>query len=179
MYSFPQNILISWIHPICLTVAKRISVKFIMNTLATRVWLTFPRHRHTRKRKLFVPYDASQNHFFYTFSNCFRINRQEYAYRPIPDIINALREMNSIYCHCQLWGILLNREGPNYEVNGSTVFEALTTLYHRAGTLRYWRAVRYCSSLLHHTVDSISPFITTVLVNGKQVGHLIIICKWK
>lgn len=77
--------------------------------------------------------------------------------------------MNSIYCHCQLWGILLNREGPNYEVNGSTVFDALTTLYHRAGTLRYWRAVRYCSSLLHHTVDSISPFITTVLVNGKQL----------
>ncbi|XP_037042140.1 probable phosphorylase b kinase regulatory subunit beta isoform X2 [Bradysia coprophila] len=93
----------------------------------------------------------------------------EYAYRPIPDIITALRELNSIYCQCQLWGILLNREGPNYEVNGSTVSDALTSLYHRAGTLRYWRAVRYCSSLLHHTVDSISPFITTVLVNGKQL----------
>lgn len=77
--------------------------------------------------------------------------------------------MDSLYCQCQLWGILLNREGANYEVNGQTVFEALTKLYHRSGTLRYWRAVRYCSSLLHHTVDSISPFITTVLVNGKQV----------
>lgn len=79
--------------------------------------------------------------------------------------------MKSIYCQCQLWGILLSREGLNYEVNGNTVFEALTTLYHRAGTLRYWRGVRYCSSLLHHTVDSISPFITTVLVNGKQVEY--------
>lgn len=78
--------------------------------------------------------------------------------------------MDSLYCQCQLWGILLNREGANYEVNGQTVFEALTKLYHRSGTLRYWRAVRYCSSLLHHTVDSISPFITTVLVNGKQVN---------
>nr|CAD7197061.1 unnamed protein product [Timema douglasi] len=37
------------------------------------------------------------------------------------------------------------------------------------GCLRYWPAVRYCSSLLRHTVDSISPFITTVLVNGKQL----------
>lgn len=63
----------------------------------------------------------------------------------------------------------MNREGPNYEVNGETVINVLRSLYYRAGTLRYWRAVRYCSSLLHHTVDSISPFITTVLVNGKQL----------
>lgn len=56
------------------------------------------------------------------------------------------------------------------QVNGSTVHESLIAIYHRAGTLRYWRAVRYCSSLLHHIVDSISPFITTVLVNGKQVN---------
>lgn len=77
--------------------------------------------------------------------------------------------MDSIYCQCQLWGIILDREGLNYEINGETVYDSLNSLYHRAGTLRYWRAVRYCSSLLHHTVDSISPFITTVLVNGKQL----------
>lgn len=94
---------------------------------------------------------------------------QEYNNRPLVDIIEALRHMNSIYCQCQLWGIILNREGPNYEINGETVLNALRNLYYRAGTLRYWRAVRYCSSLLHHTVDSISPFITTVLVNGKQL----------
>lgn len=47
--------------------------------------------------------------------------------------------------------------------------QSLTAIYHKAGSLRYWRAVRYCSSLLHHIVDSISPFITTVLVNGKQL----------
>lgn len=80
-----------------------------------------------------------------------------------------------MYIQCQLWGILLNREGSDYEVNGQTVNDALTSLYHRAGTLRYWRVVRYCSSLLHHTVDSISPFITTVLVNGKQVNIYFII----
>lgn len=94
---------------------------------------------------------------------------QEYNSRSLPDIIDALRQTSSIYCQCQLWGIILNREGPNYEVNGDTVINALRGLYYRAGTLRYWRAVRYCSSLLHHTVDSISPFITTVLVNGKQL----------
>lgn len=66
-------------------------------------------------------------------------------------------------------GIVLNREGPHYEINGATVHSLLTNLYYRAGTLRYWRGVRYCSSLLKHIVDSISPFITTVLVNGKQI----------
>lgn len=90
----------------------------------------------------------------------------------MPDIIEALRRSTSIYCQCQLWGILLNREGPNYEVNGETVIDALRGLYYRAGTLRYWRGVRYCSSLLHHTVDSISPFITSVLVSGKQVRKI-------
>lgn len=57
------------------------------------------------------------------------------------------------------------------QVNGASALEALKSLYHSAGVLRHWRAVRYCSSLLNHTVDSISPFITTVLVNGKQVGY--------
>lgn len=64
---------------------------------------------------------------------------------------------------------MLNREGPHYEINGTTVHSLLTNLYYRAGTLRYWRGVRYCSSLMKHIVDSISPFITTVLVNGKQI----------
>lgn len=98
-----------------------------------------------------------------------KISCDAYKERTTPDIISAIGFSESIYCQCQLWGILLNRHGPNYEVHGTTVQEELTMIYHKAGSLRYWRAVRYCSSLLRHIVDSISPFITTVLVNGKQV----------
>lgn len=94
---------------------------------------------------------------------------EEYLKRSTPDVITAIANTESIYGQCQLWGILLQRHGGEYEVHGSTVQEQLTMLYHRSGSLRYWRAVRYCSSLLHHIVDSISPFITTVLVNGKQL----------
>lgn len=36
--------------------------------------------------------------------------------RPIPEIIAALRGTNSIFCQCQLYGIILQREGPYYEV---------------------------------------------------------------
>ena len=35
--------------------------------------------------------------------------------------------------------------------------------------MRYWVAVRYSSSLLRRMVDSISPYVTQILVNGKQV----------
>lgn len=105
-----------------------------------------------------------------------KFNCDIYKNKPTFEILDVLRKTESIYSLCQLWGILFNREGPYYEVNGLNVSQALTQLYHRAGSLRYWRAVRYCSSLLHHIVDSISPFITTVLVNGKEltvgvIGH--------
>jgi len=40
----------------------------------------------------------------------------------------------------------------------------------QAGSLRHWSAVRLCSSLLFQLVDSISPFITTVLVHGKLLA---------
>ncbi|XP_067624233.1 probable phosphorylase b kinase regulatory subunit beta isoform X3 [Eurosta solidaginis] len=98
-----------------------------------------------------------------------KITLEHFKHKPTHEIIETMRRTESVYSLCQLWGILLEREGPNYEVNGLSVNKALTQLYHRAGSLRYWRAVRYCSSLLHHIVDSISPFITTVLVNGKEL----------
>jgi hypothetical protein len=86
-------------------------------------------------------------------------------------------------------GVLLKREGPHYEFSGLTgifllnilwaiynlctkiVLEHLRGLYNYAGGLHCWQVVRYCSSLLGHTVDSISPFITAVLVHGKQVSQ--------
>ncbi|CAH2104309.1 unnamed protein product [Euphydryas editha] len=93
----------------------------------------------------------------------------DFRARATSDVVAALRDCDSLYAQAQLWGILLQREGPMYEVNGTSALEALKALYGSAGVLRNWRAVRYCSSLLNHTVDSISPFITTVLVSGKQL----------
>ncbi|XP_046961830.1 probable phosphorylase b kinase regulatory subunit beta [Vanessa cardui] len=97
------------------------------------------------------------------------LDLRAYSQRATPDVLDALRTTDNIFAQSQLWGILLEREGPMYEVNGTSTLEALKALYGSAGVLRHWRAVRYCSSLLSHTVDSISPFITTVLVSGKQL----------
>ncbi|XP_047514737.1 probable phosphorylase b kinase regulatory subunit beta isoform X4 [Pieris napi] len=97
------------------------------------------------------------------------LNYESFKHRSTSDVVEALRSTENIYAQSQLWGILMDREGPMYEVSGMSALESLKSLYHSAGVLRQWRAVRYCSSLLNHTVDSISPFITTVLVNGKQL----------
>ncbi|KAI4500038.1 hypothetical protein M0802_004908 [Mischocyttarus mexicanus] len=97
---------------------------------------------------------------------------KDYSYfmhEPLHNILNEIRNCDGLYVKCQLYGVLLKREGINYEINGTTVGDHLRALYQQAGCLRYWMAVRYCSSLLHHTVDSISPFITGVLVKGKQI----------
>ncbi|XP_011632500.1 probable phosphorylase b kinase regulatory subunit beta isoform X2 [Pogonomyrmex barbatus] len=98
---------------------------------------------------------------------------KDYSYmlnEPLGNILNELRNSVGLYAKCQLYDILIKREGINYEINGVTVHDNLRLLYQQAGSLRFWMAVRYCSSLLNHTVDSISPFITGVLVKGKQIA---------
>ena len=85
-------------------------------------------------------------------------------------MIEAFRNSTELRARCYLLSIMLRREGGNYEISGTTIEEHIRTLYFQAGTRHCWDVVRYCSSLLKHTVDSISPFITTVLVNGKQVN---------
>nr|CAI5845347.1 unnamed protein product [Callosobruchus analis] len=92
-----------------------------------------------------------------------------YSSKTTNEIVEAVMHIESIYAKCQLLGILLKREGRTYKVQSNTVEEHLQSLYHKAGCLRHWAAVRYTSSLLHHHVDSISPFITAVLVHGKQL----------
>nr|XP_024219665.1 probable phosphorylase b kinase regulatory subunit beta [Halyomorpha halys] len=96
--------------------------------------------------------------------------KDEFETRSIPDILEAIRNTTALYSLAQLYGVLLAKTGPDYEFKDKTVLEHIESLYHTAGSLHYWLAVRYCSSLLHHTVDSISPFITALLVNGKQIS---------
>lgn len=80
--------------------------------------------------------------------------------------------MESLYARCQLYGIIIKREGHQFRIDDTSVESHLLDLYHQAGCKRHWAAVRYASSLLHHNVDSISPFITAVLVHGKQVSNI-------
>ena len=38
-----------------------------------------------------------------------------------------------------------------------------------AASVQNWKTVRYCTSILHKTVDSLAPSITNILVRGKIV----------
>lgn len=39
---------------------------------------------------------------------------------PLGNILNELRNSIGLYAKCQLYGVLLKREGINYEINGVT-----------------------------------------------------------
>ncbi|XP_044743853.1 probable phosphorylase b kinase regulatory subunit beta isoform X2 [Chrysoperla carnea] len=91
--------------------------------------------------------------------------------RPVSELQEAFRATESLLGQCIILGLILKSAGPQYKLPNSelTVSEILKNVYDKAGTKRHWVAVRHASSLLQHTVDSISPFITAVLVNGKQI----------
>lgn len=87
-----------------------------------------------------------------------------------PDIIDAFKHCDTLHAQSQLLGILWEREGPYFSFpDGFMVKDKLERLSRQAGTLRHWSVVRYCSSILKKIVESISPYITSVLVNGKQM----------
>ncbi len=39
-----------------------------------------------------------------------------------------------------------------------------------AASVQNWQTVRYCTSVLHKTVDSLAPSITNILVRGKIIS---------
>jgi phosphorylase kinase alpha/beta subunit len=88
-----------------------------------------------------------------------------------PGVIEALKAAETMSGQSQLLGLLWRREGPHFCLpEGITVKERVERLCRQAGALRHWIVVRYCSALLKKLVDSISPNITSVLVNGKQIA---------
>lgn len=49
-----------------------------------------------------------------------KIVYHDFHARPICEIIAALHSTDSIFCQCQLYGIVIQREGPHFEVIKST-----------------------------------------------------------
>ena len=57
-----------------------------------------------------------------------KIIYHDFHARPIPEIIAALHGTDSIFCQCQLYGIIIQREGPHYEV-GCDISFLIGTLF--------------------------------------------------
>lgn len=93
----------------------------------------------------------------------------QYQHTSSRDIVQILRNLPHVYGSIQLCGILLHREGPDFQIGELSVKEKLEHMHKEAGHLRYWAALRYSSSLLKQMVDSISPYATQIIVNGKTL----------
>ncbi|XP_046630944.1 probable phosphorylase b kinase regulatory subunit beta isoform X2 [Daphnia pulicaria] len=85
------------------------------------------------------------------------------------ELIDSLRCVEGLHTQAYILGVIQRREHPEFVIDNLTVRERLIHVKRLAGSLRHWSAVRLSSALLFQLVDSISPFITTVLVNGKQL----------
>eukprot|EP00094_Tigriopus_californicus_P001874 TCALIF_01806-PB protein Name:"Similar to CG8475 Probable phosphorylase b kinase regulatory subunit beta (Drosophila melanogaster)" AED:0.09 eAED:0.09 QI:765/1/1/1/0.81/0.82/17/82/1165 len=95
--------------------------------------------------------------------------KSEFENSSTSDILAALLGSFHLYGSIQMLGIILKREGPNFMVGDMSVTHRLDILNRKAGSVRNWAAVRYSSSLLGQMADSITPFVTQILANGKQV----------
>ncbi|UYV62294.1 PHKB [Cordylochernes scorpioides] len=124
---------------------------------------------------------------------CTLSQTQEFQNKPTWEVLEALRYVDTLKGQAQLLGILWFREGPHFWIDTCRSYGTCV-----GGKVRHcgcsapwdcegeagetdpagWRTpalpgccravVRYCSSVLGKLVDSISPYITSALVNGKQ-----------
>ena len=51
-----------------------------------------------------------------------------------------------------------------------TIEEMFCQLNTEAASVQNWKTVRFCTSILHKTVDSLAPSITNILVRGKIIA---------
>ena len=93
----------------------------------------------------------------------------QYSNTSTRDILEILKSLDHVYGSIQLLGIVLQREGADFRLGDQSVKERLELMHKEAGHSRYWAALRYSSSLLQQLIDSISPYVTQIIVKGKTV----------
>lgn len=108
----------------------------------------------------------------YSTTSCHSIDYYEcYKEAPTwPTIIDLLGTCTELSGQSQLLAILWEREGPKYCVDATSVEDRLERVSQEACQSRNWSVVRYCSAVLKRSVESLSPWLTSILVNGKQIS---------
>lgn len=90
-----------------------------------------------------------------------------------PTLVELLRGCGSngeLSGQSQLLALLWEREGPKYCLDEQSVEQRLERVSSLACQSRNWSVVRYCSAVLRRSVESLSPWLTSILVNGKQIS---------
>lgn len=113
--------------------------------------------------------DLEQN---YSTNACNSIDYYEcYKEAPTwPTLIEILKSCAELSGQSQLLAILWEREGAKYCIDDCSIEDRLERLSQQACQKRNWSVVRYCSAVLMRSVESLSPWLTSILVNGKQIS---------
>jgi phosphorylase kinase alpha/beta subunit len=85
------------------------------------------------------------------------------------ELIGLLHSTTERFNKALILHALINRFGMKLQIQDTTIDEMFAVLGNDAATVQNWRTVRYCSSILHKTVDSLAPSITNILVRGKII----------
>ena len=136
-------------------------------------------HRAADEQLLFSMSDASMYRLSsldldqnYSTEPCHSIDYYEcYKEAPTwPTLVELLRTCGELSGQSQLLAILWEREGAKYCVDELSVEDRLERVSQLACEARNWSVVRYCSAVLKRSVESISPWLTSILVKGKQIS---------
>lgn len=87
-----------------------------------------------------------------------------------PTLVENLKTCTELSGQSQLLAILWEREGAKFCIDDCSVEDRLERLSQQACQKRNWSVVRYCSAVLKRSVESLSPWLTSILVNGKQIS---------
>ncbi|XP_063877835.1 probable phosphorylase b kinase regulatory subunit beta isoform X2 [Scylla paramamosain] len=88
--------------------------------------------------------------------------------QPTHEVINVLRSVSTLHGQTQLLGILLRREGPDFQIDGHPVAVRLERLLKEVSVCHFWGAMRLAAALLKKTYPSVMH-MTAILVQGCQL----------
>jgi phosphorylase kinase alpha/beta subunit len=83
------------------------------------------------------------------------------------ELIGSLQTTDKRFTKALILHELYNRYGTKLQIQDNSIEELFTQISSDAASVQNWRTVRYITSVLHKTVDSLAPSITNILVRGK------------
>lgn len=94
---------------------------------------------------------------------------EDFSKLNLNELINLLHSTTSRFARALIMHELINRFGMKLQIQDQTIEDMFSQLSADSASVQNWRTVRYCTSILHKTVDSLAPSITNILVRGKIV----------
>lgn len=98
--------------------------------------------------------------------NC-KAKLEDFVKLNLNELIGVLHSSTSYFTKALIMHELINRFGMKLQIQETTIEEMFAQLSAESASVQNWRTVRYCTSILHKTVDSLAPSITNLLVRGK------------